>query len=169
MEKHIKIYKQHWGNIPKDNDGRSFDVHHLDGNHKNNDYWNLIAVPIHIHYLIHESQGDWGACQAIAMRMITPPQLISELAKKAARLNVKNGTHHRLGKIPWNKGLSGYKTQPATEERKKKISLANKGRVRTDMIGNSFAKGCIRDNNFKSNASLTMTNIWEARHRDLLQ
>jgi hypothetical protein len=32
---------------------------------------------------------------------------------------------------PWNKGKSGYKTKPASEERKKKISSANKGKVRT--------------------------------------
>ena len=40
-------------------------------------------------------------------------------------------TWRKNGGIPWNKGISGYKTQPASEERKRKISMANKGKKRT--------------------------------------
>jgi hypothetical protein len=35
----------------------------------------------------------------------------------------------RKGLHPWNKGLSGYKTKPASEERKIKIGLAHKGKI----------------------------------------
>lgn len=38
----------------------------------------------------------------------------------------------RLGKIPWNKGKTGYKTVPCSEEKKRKISLAQIGK-RTGM------------------------------------
>lgn len=41
-------------------------------------------------------------------------------------------TGRKPGGIPWNKGKSGYKTKPCSEERKNKISKANKGRKRPD-------------------------------------
>ena len=78
-----KIYENHYSNIPKDLDGRKYDVHHIDGNHKNNDPDNLVALSIKDHYKIHESQGDLGACQAIAMRMNLTPE---EISKKCSEL-----------------------------------------------------------------------------------
>lgn len=39
------------------------------------------------------------------------------------------------GKTAWNKGLSGYTTKPCSEERKIKISLANKGQKRLTITG----------------------------------
>ncbi len=38
-------------------------------------------------------------------------------------------SEQRKGRIPWNKGKTGYKSKPASEERKIKISLALKGKV----------------------------------------
>lgn len=78
-----KLWEQYHGPIPKDLDGRTFDIHHIDGNRNNNSIENLIAVSIQEHYDIHESQGDWGACKLIAIRMEMSPELISELARKA--------------------------------------------------------------------------------------
>ena len=40
-------------------------------------------------------------------------------------------TQFKKGMKPWNKGLQGYNTQPASKERKIKIGLANSGRIRT--------------------------------------
>jgi hypothetical protein len=94
---HRKIYEQHFGPIPKDQDGRTYDVHHIDGNHFNNDPANLKAVSIEEHYQIHFSQGDWAACQAMAIRMSTPPHTISELARRATLAKVEAGTHPWLG------------------------------------------------------------------------
>lgn len=37
----------------------------------------------------------------------------------------------KKGNIPWNKGKYGYKTKPSSEEKKRKISLANTGKKRT--------------------------------------
>ena len=89
---HRKIYKQHCGEIPVDSDGRTYDIHHIDGDDSNNDISNLIAVSIKEHYAIHEAQSDWGACIAIEMRMGRDPDLISELNRK----KVEDGTHHLL-------------------------------------------------------------------------
>ena len=46
------------------------------------------------------------------------------------KLKENTKTRHqtfRKGCIPWNKGLYGYKSKPASEERKRKISEAQKG------------------------------------------
>jgi|LakMenEpi03Aug12_release.lakeMendotaPanAssembly.Ray.scaffolds.fasta_scaffold413827_2 hypothetical protein len=82
MDIYRKIWIKHNGPIPKDIDGRTFEVHHLDGNRKNNDISNLVCVSIQEHYDIHLSQGDYAACILIAKRINTSPQLLSELATK---------------------------------------------------------------------------------------
>jgi len=97
MSNYRKIYEQYHGLIPKDESGRSYEIHHVDSNHKNNSPENLIAITIQKHYDIHYSQGDWGACQAIAVRMNKSHKEISELASKSAQQRVKDGTHHLLG------------------------------------------------------------------------
>jgi hypothetical protein len=60
--KYRKIYEHHHGPIPKDDQGRSFHIHHIDGDHNNNDPTNLKAVSVQEHYDIHYSQQDWLAC-----------------------------------------------------------------------------------------------------------
>jgi hypothetical protein len=76
-----KVYKRHFGSIPRD-----FDVHHIDGNRKNNDPTNLTAISLQEHYNIHLSQKDWGACLLIAARMKASPEKLAELAS----LHMKN-------------------------------------------------------------------------------
>lgn len=88
-----KIYEQHHGKIPKDSSGRSFDVHHIDGNHSNNNPTNLTAVAIQEHYDIHYAQGDWAACFLIASKMQLTHSELSELARKSALNRLANGTH----------------------------------------------------------------------------
>ena len=72
MVPYRKIYLKHHGFIPKDNLGRVYDIHHIDGNKKNNNINNLIALSIQEHYDIHLKQNDWGACLALAKRMKVP-------------------------------------------------------------------------------------------------
>ena len=92
-----KIYKDYYGSIPKDANGRTYEIHHIDGNRNNNDITNLIAVSIQEHYDIHYSQEDWGACFKIAKRLELSPTEKSDLAKKSNIERIKNGTHHFLG------------------------------------------------------------------------
>lgn len=92
-----KIYEKHYGSIPKDSNGRTYDIHHIDGDHSNCDPSNLKAVTIQEHYDIHYSQQDWAACQAIAMRLVLRPDEISSLATNAAIKRVVDGTHHFVG------------------------------------------------------------------------
>jgi len=91
-----KIYEDHYGPVPKDSDGRSYEIHHIDGNHKNNDPNNLKCVTIQEHYEIHYSQGDWGACAKIAQRMEVAPNQLTELAKLHNKQRLEDGTHNFL-------------------------------------------------------------------------
>lgn len=105
---HRKIWKTYYGKIPKDKDGRSYEIHHKDGNRKNNSIDNLMCVTIKEHYDIHISQGDWGAATLIAKRMNLPSDYISKIqtGKKRPELIGKSGP--KIGNVPWNKGISGY-------------------------------------------------------------
>jgi hypothetical protein len=93
---HRNIYKEHFGEIPKDKDGNPMDIHHIDGNHNNNEISNLKLVTIKEHYDIHHAQGDWGACNLIGSRLNLSAEERSLLSSKQAKERVKNGTHHLL-------------------------------------------------------------------------
>lgn len=87
-----KIWEDTYGKIPSDENGRSYEIHHIDGNHINNSIDNLICISIEEHYNIHYEQGDYAACHLITKRMTDDPKelskLISELNKK--RIGDKN-------------------------------------------------------------------------------
>jgi len=85
-----KIYEQNFGPIPKDQNNRTYEIHHIDGNHSNNDPFNLRAVSINEHYDIHYAQGDWAACLRISARTKLSPETISKLASLAAKARNKN-------------------------------------------------------------------------------
>jgi hypothetical protein len=97
MSKHRKIWQQHHGPIPRDSSGRSMEIHHIDGDHSNNDISNLRLVTIQEHYQIHLNQGDWNACLRMSYRMGISPEEKSELARKNALKRVQDGTHHWVG------------------------------------------------------------------------
>lgn len=86
MSTYRKIYEQHYGPIPKDDIGRSYEIHHIDGNHSNNQIENLLCVSIQEHYNIHLQQGDYNAASMIARRMHY--ELSSEELSHIARLSV---------------------------------------------------------------------------------
>jgi hypothetical protein len=91
-----KVYENYHGPIPKDQDGRSYEIHHIDGNHFNNSIDNLQALTIREHYDIHYSQGDWGACLRIGERMKISHEELSRLASLTALKRVADGTHNFL-------------------------------------------------------------------------
>jgi hypothetical protein len=92
-----KIYEDCYGPIPVDEIGRPYDIHHIDGNHRNNDIGNLIAVSVTEHYDIHYRQCDWAACLLISLRLKMLPQDISALRSLANQERVRNGAHNFLG------------------------------------------------------------------------
>lgn len=91
-----KIYESYYGSIPIDSLGRTYEIHHIDGNHFNNEISNLKAVTILEHYEIHRSQGDYAAALAIARRMDQPPdsEQLSKIASESNKQRLETGTHH---------------------------------------------------------------------------
>ena len=94
---HRKIYQKAYGPIPKDSEGRSFEIHHIDGDHSNNELSNLKAVSIIDHLAIHMSQGDWMAAARITSRMGLTSDIRSDLIRNSNLERVANGTHNFLG------------------------------------------------------------------------
>jgi hypothetical protein len=92
-----KVYEQFHGPIPADSDGRTYEIHHIDGDRTNNHLSNLKAVSIQEHYDIHHSQGDWGACVRIGAKMKLSPDQLSAIVRANNLEMVKNGTHPWLG------------------------------------------------------------------------
>jgi hypothetical protein len=94
--KYRKIYENHYGPIPKDETGRTYEIHHIDGNHDNNAHTNLKAVTIKEHYDIHYAQGDWAACLVMSERMNMSIEERSYLSSTIQKQRLENGTHHFL-------------------------------------------------------------------------
>jgi len=92
-----KIYESHFGPIPKDETGKKYDIHHKDGNKKNNDPANLLCVSVQEHYDIHYSQGDYGACYLLARRMKLSKEELSAIAAKNNENRIATGEHNFLG------------------------------------------------------------------------
>jgi hypothetical protein len=88
-----RIYEQRFGPIPRDEDGRTYDIHHIDGNRKNNDPSNLVALSIKEHYKVHHDQGDWAACHRLAAKMNLSPEIISEMSRRNATKMAEENRH----------------------------------------------------------------------------
>jgi hypothetical protein len=93
-EKYRGIYVKHYGPIPKDELGRKYDIHHVDGNHSNNEPNNLRAVTLQEHYDIHYSQGDYAACLRLSGRIALTEEDRSELAILSSNKRVAEGRHN---------------------------------------------------------------------------
>lgn len=102
---YIKIYKQHYGEIPRDSQGRSYDIHHIDGDYTNNDIYNLVALSIEEHYKLHREQKDWGASWSVAKRLKISQQEKSEITRNMNLTRSKAGTH-------WSQVTSKNGTHP---------------------------------------------------------
>lgn len=101
---HRKIWEEAYGPIPLDENGRSYEIHHKNGDHYDDRLENLECLSIYDHFQIHKAQGDIMACCAISRRMAQPLELspaevkiLSEEAKRKAIKRVKDGTHNFLG------------------------------------------------------------------------
>jgi len=121
------IWESHYGSIPKDDDGRSYEIHHIDNDSTNNDISNLRCVSIKQHYDVHYSQGDWWACYLIAQRMNADPKLLSDLSKEVQKERLQSGTHP-FQREDFHKKYTH--TQEVIEYRSKKIKKKTHERVK---------------------------------------
>lgn len=123
MPNYRKLYKSVFGEIPKDDLGRSYEIHHIDGNHNNNSIENLLCVSIEEHYNIHLSQGDFAAANLIAERINTP-----SLKLKGFKRPHTEETKAKLRRPKENK--QNYK-KPKSETHRESIRVARLGTTRS--------------------------------------
>lgn len=111
---HRKIYKEHFGPIPK-----GMDIHHIDGYHSNNDPDNLKAVTIREHYDIHYSQGDYGAAYMVAKRLVLTVEEKSHIASLAAtKANAEGKSGFGLGHASAAGKIGGLKGGASAKKNK---------------------------------------------------
>jgi hypothetical protein len=91
-----KIYEDHYGKIPIDELGRSYDIHHKDGDRSNNDPSNLVALSRKQHYQVHYDQGDYFAAWLIAKDIDKTGEELGELSRQHAKKLVESGKHNLL-------------------------------------------------------------------------
>jgi hypothetical protein len=91
---HRKIYQEHYGEIPRDEYGKSYHIHHIDGDHGNNNPENLRAVTAQDHYDIHYAQGDYYACVRLGGNLNKTGEELSELARIANTTRIAQGNHN---------------------------------------------------------------------------
>lgn len=117
-----RIWTQHNGPIPIDDDGFSFEIHHINGDSSDNRIENLLCISIKEHYQIHYDLGDFGAAWAISCRMSDEYKFekISEASTNSNQQRVKNGTHNFLKA---NRNTDWHNTN--NPETRKKIGRAN--------------------------------------------
>ena len=92
-QKYRKIYENHVGPILEDDMGRTYEIHHIDGDRHNNNPNNLKSVSMQERYNIHHSQGDIAACLRIAVKMKKSKEEIKEIASMANKQRLEDGTH----------------------------------------------------------------------------
>ena len=129
MSLHRQIWEKEIGEIPVDEYGVTYEIHHIDGNNKNNDISNLKCVSLQEHFDIHYSQGDWFACKLIMLKLSIPDNLRSEILKKAGQKTakkLKGRKHSKETKTKISNSLRIVKLgHVVSNETRKKISKAN--------------------------------------------
>ena len=148
-----RLYENQVGPIPKDDDGRSYDIHHIDGNPANNDISNLKALSIKEHYDIHYAMGDWTASLLIAERMKMSPILLSDLSSKAAKERIQAGNHH-FSKSEWQ------------SQNQKRLVVEGKHNFSGGEIGRQTQKRLVKEgkHNFQGDNGPTRRKIREGTH-----
>jgi len=131
--KYRKIWEKHFGIIPKDSEGRTYEIHHKDGDRNNNKIENLLCLSIKEHFDIHQKQGDMGACVLIGKRMKLPKDYLSKIQTGVKRPGI-GGV--KKGNIPWNKG----KKNCFSEETIKLFSKIRKGIIHSSKLNEKIVK-----------------------------
>lgn len=137
-----KIWENAFGPIPKDENGRPYEIHHIDGDRTNNSLSNLQCLSIKDHYEIHKKQGDWAAAWIIKQRLKLNLEELESLRKEYSKIpkslefrqkmsEIKRGTKMtEEAKLKMSKFQKERPRKPHSEETKIKISETIKGTKR---------------------------------------
>lgn len=136
------------------------DIHHIDGNHNNNDPTNLQAVTLEEHYNIHKSQNDYYACFMISQRMEIKPEDWHRMAQENGRRSAIKNRDNGIGLTVWAKNNPELAQQQRSKAGKiggkiaaeqnlgihrftkeEKISIASKGGKKSAELGLGFKAG----------------------------
>ena len=129
MTKRRVDYRQLWinhhGDIPCDAEGRSYEIHHIDGDRNNNVITNLTCLSIEDHYRVHFEQEDYYACASIKKRMNMSKEDQLILSEKIAAAN-------RSRPNPFNDPTIQAKCKATWKSRYKKENHQFYGKQRPD-------------------------------------
>lgn len=116
---------EHFGPIPVDEQGRSYEIHHIDGNRDNNSIDNLMCVSVEDHLRIHLEQEDHYAAYLISLRSSTPidpPTITPEHRERLSQRMKGEGNPMKDPKVvdKVRKALKGRKKNRSAEEKRLK-------------------------------------------------
>jgi hypothetical protein len=140
MNDYRKLWIEYYGAIPIDENGRSYEIHHKDGNKNNNSIENLQCLSISEHFKIHLEQKDFTACSLIASRM-SNSNFSGYKLKPLSKETKQKIRNKLLGTL-------------ITESTKRKISLSLKGRKFSEIHKQKIS------NNSIGNKSCLGLNLW---------
>lgn len=106
-----KVWEKHYGFIPKDEQGRTYEIHHIDGNRKNNDINNLQCLSIQEHYDLHLLQGDYAAAFRIGQRMLISTEEKSRLMSLSNQKRLSEGIHPFIDSVVREKAAKTIQQQ----------------------------------------------------------
>jgi hypothetical protein len=132
MVHYRKIWIDHYGPIPTDEQGRPYEIHHLDGNRKNNRIDNLKCISIQEHYELHKQQGDYKAAWAISKRLKLSADELASLREVYRKTVVSDETRQKMS--------AAQKGRKVSAETRLKMSIAQKNRKRKPRSETTKAK-----------------------------
>ncbi len=124
-----KLWIENYGPIPVDEKGRSYEIHHIDGNRKNNSLNNLLCLSVEDHFKLHYDKGEFYAAHLIAQRIKDLSVKVTEREINLER--IKKLRESKLGgKNPMKDPKVAQKVANALRGRKKSAE-AEKKRLET--------------------------------------
>jgi hypothetical protein len=93
-----KLWESIHGTIPKDSSGRTFDIHHIDGNRKNNSIDNLICLSLEDHYKIHLKQFEEIKSEKEFRSLIFLSSRINKSVNELTGWTVSQETKYKISK-----------------------------------------------------------------------
>jgi len=110
-----KLWEQTYGVIPKDKYGRTYDIHHIDGNRNNNSITNLICLSLEDHYKIHLKQFEETKSEKEFRSLVFLAKRLNKDVENLTGWTVSNET-----KIKIRNKLLGKKRPPEVVEKVRK-------------------------------------------------